>query len=84
MAQQTPSPKKSAPAKKAKAAAPKTATRTKAAKLDGPSLSDAERFRMIAEAAYLKAESRGFEGGNPTEDWLQAEAEVDARYAPRH
>jgi hypothetical protein len=40
---------------------------------------------MIAEAAYFRAEQRGFEGGDPDEDWYQAEREIDqllARYAP--
>jgi uncharacterized protein YfcZ (UPF0381/DUF406 family) len=32
---------------------------------------------MIAEAAYFRAERRGFQGGDPLDDWLQAEAEVD-------
>jgi len=36
-----------------------------------------ERQGMIAVAAYLKAESRGFVGGNPADDWLAAEAEID-------
>ena len=36
-----------------------------------------ERWRMVAEAAYLKAEKRGFTGSNPTDDWLAAEAEID-------
>lgn len=38
-----------------------------------------ERERMIAEAAYFKAERRGFAGGDPLKDWCEAEAEVDAR-----
>ncbi|MBZ5640993.1 MAG: DUF2934 domain-containing protein [Acidobacteriia bacterium] len=37
-----------------------------------------ERHTMIAEAAYLKAESRAFQGGSPEQDWLDAEAEIDA------
>ena len=37
-----------------------------------------ERWRMIANSAYLKAEARGFAPGHETEDWLQAEKEVDA------
>lgn len=37
-----------------------------------------ERWRMIANAAYLKAEARSFAPGHETEDWLQAEKEVDA------
>jgi hypothetical protein len=33
---------------------------------------------MVAEAAYLRAERRGFQPGFETEDWLAAESEVDA------
>ena len=33
--------------------------------------------RMIAEAAYLRAERRGFTGGDPVEDWLSAETEIE-------
>ena len=33
----------------------------------------------IAEAAYYRAQNRGFEPGRETEDWLAAEAEVLAR-----
>jgi hypothetical protein len=40
-----------------------------------------ERFNMIAEAAYFCAERRGFQGGNPVEDWLAAEKEIDAKLA---
>lgn len=36
------------------------------------------RRAMIAEAAYLRAERRGFATGFETEDWLAAESEVDA------
>ena len=36
-----------------------------------------ERRRMIAEAAYLRAEGRGFAGGDPNDDWLAAEWEID-------
>jgi hypothetical protein len=32
---------------------------------------------LVAEAAFLKAESRGFVGGDPVEDWLAAEQEVE-------
>lgn len=38
-----------------------------------------DRHELIAQAAYLRAEKRGFQGGDPVEDWLAAEAEVDAR-----
>ena len=36
------------------------------------------RRALIAEAAYLRAERRGFVPGQETEDWLAAEVEVDA------
>ncbi len=32
---------------------------------------------MIAEAAYCRAQQRGFTAGNEIYDWLAAEAEVD-------
>jgi hypothetical protein len=35
------------------------------------------RQQMIAEAAYYRAKQRGFDGGDPTQDWLQAEREID-------
>src|SRR6185436_15135268 len=37
------------------------------------------RLQMIAEAAYFRAEERGFHGGDPVTDWVDAEAEVDTR-----
>ena len=36
-----------------------------------------ERQHLIAEVAYLKAERRSFVGGDPEQDWKEAEAEVD-------
>ena len=35
---------------------------------------------MIAEAAYFRAERRGFQGGCPMEDWLEAEHEISQLY----
>ncbi|MEI7868621.1 MAG: DUF2934 domain-containing protein [Candidatus Methylumidiphilus sp.] len=35
------------------------------------------RNRMVAEAAYYRAEARGFADGYELEDWLDAEAEID-------
>ncbi len=32
---------------------------------------------MIAEAAYFRAERRGFIVGGEVDDWIQAEAEID-------
>lgn len=37
-----------------------------------------ERYHRIAEMAYFIAEKRGFRGGNPVEDWLEAEATIDS------
>ncbi len=37
-----------------------------------------QRHKMIAEHAYYKAEKRGFHGGDPRQDWYEAEHEVDA------
>ena len=41
-----------------------------------------ERYRMIAEAAYFRAEKRGFTGGDVVNDWIQAEAEIDHLLQP--
>ncbi len=49
-------------------------TRTKAA------LDTERRNAMIAEAAYYRAERRGFESGFELEDWLEAEAEIDGKF----
>lgn len=35
-----------------------------------------ERRRRIAEAAYFRALQRGFNGGDPVDDWLAAEREI--------
>lgn len=37
-----------------------------------------QRYRMICDAAYFRAERRGFVGGSALQDWLEAEAEIDA------
>ena len=39
---------------------------------------DTERGRMIAEAAYYRAQKRGFAPGADLEDWFAAEREIDA------
>ena len=36
-----------------------------------------ERHEMISREAYYLAEQRGFDGGDPVADWLEAEAEID-------
>lgn len=50
----------------------KSRTTTKTEKIDPQ-----QRMGMIAEAAYLRAEQRGFGPGDALEDWLSAEREVD-------
>ena len=45
-------------------------------------ISAEERWRMIAVAAYHKAERRGFSGGHEVDDWLQAEREINAILHP--
>ena len=38
-----------------------------------------DRQEMIALEAYLRAEQRGFEGGDPLDDWLEAESYIDSK-----
>jgi hypothetical protein len=35
------------------------------------------REQLISEAAYYKAEQRGFQPGNEMADWFEAESDVD-------
>jgi aspartate oxidase len=37
----------------------------------------AQREQMIADAAYFRAERRGFHPMNDLADWFEAEAEID-------
>ena len=37
-----------------------------------------DRRQLVAEAAYLRAEQRGFVPGQELDDWLAAEIEIDA------
>ncbi len=39
-----------------------------------------ERHRMTETAAYYRAEKRGFSGGDPVKDWLEAEGEIEASF----
>ena len=51
-----------------------------------PSASDVKpeiRHHKIAQAAFLRAEARGFVPGHELEDWLGAEAEIDGALARR-
>jgi Protein of unknown function (DUF2934) len=69
-----------APSSKATAAANKPAAASKVKKDTANSvttISSEERYKMIAQTAYFRAEARGFSGGDPQEDWVLAEKEVD-------
>jgi hypothetical protein len=72
------------PRPRAKSATPRV--RKPAAKTAAASVAVSEDVRrgMIAKAAYLRAERRGFAPGGEAEDWLAAEAEVDALLKARH
>lgn len=88
-AKPAPKPKpavKPKPVVKAKAApkvAPKTAPKAAAAKPARPrakkpvGVPPEQRRNYVEVAAYHIAERRGFASGNPLEDWVQAEAEID-------
>ena len=39
-------------------------------------LSDEQRYRMVAEAAYYRAESNQFKS-DPLRDWIDAESDID-------
>ena len=72
------SARKKAPAKKP-ASAKKTAAKVSTRKSStSPGVTPEERWHMIAVAAYYRAEKRGFVGGNPADDWMHAEEEIDA------
>ena len=70
------------------AARPRTRTRTAAktapkktvaakAERGSATISREQRQAMVAEAAYFMAERRGFAGGDPEQDWREAEAEIN-------
>jgi len=67
--------KKAASAKSKPAAEKKPRSTTKKAKSNGNG-SD-KRSVLIEQTAYFIAEQRGFEGGDPVQDWLAAERQVD-------
>ena len=43
-----------------------------------------DRQRRISEAAYLRAQRRGFCPGFEEQDWLEAEQEIDATATKQH
>ena len=52
-------------------------------KFHGERVPHRDRLEQIAEAAYLRAERRGFAPGLEIEDWLEAEREIDALISAR-
>ena len=40
-----------------------------------------ERRKMIAEAAFIRSRERDFPGTDPVGDWLEAEREIDRKLA---
>lgn len=73
---------KSEAKKAARASAPKSVAAKKSQA--GPSaieqkmpVTPEQRYQMITESAYFRAEKRGFVGGDPSLDWLEAESEID-------
>lgn len=68
-------------ATKATSSKTKTTTpRTRKAKGDSmTSVTPELRYRMISEAAFYIAESHGFDPSRSMDDWLEAEAMIDAR-----
>ena len=46
-------------------------------KLDQCPLTNDEKQRMIAEAAYFRFANRKFTSGDPVKDWFTAEADIE-------
>lgn len=66
-------------AKKAiKKAAKKKTTRPQGSRKKVAKVSDTARRTMIEKAAYLRAEKRNFQNGDPVADWLFCEKEIEA------
>ncbi len=55
----------------------KTAANDPAGGNPDPLVSADERQRLVAEAAYFRAQARGFSGGDPLDDWLAAERQIN-------
>jgi len=65
------------PVTTAKKAAPVKRRSKAASKVSKPEITPEERHRMIAEAAYYRAERRGFQCRCSERDWLEAAIEID-------
>ena len=55
----------------------KKSTTTSKPQTSSINITSEERWKMIAIAAYHKAEQRGFAPGGEMQDWAEAETEVD-------
>ena len=62
---------------KTKATASTETTRKKSTRAAKTSGNGKERLALIEQTAYFIAEKRGFVGGDPEQDWLLAEKQVD-------
>ena len=60
-------------------AAAKSATPPTSTSVPRTGIDTEQRQRLIADEAYLIAERRGFQGGDPSQDWAEAEKLVDYR-----
>lgn len=70
--------KKPVAAKKAPAKKSDTGTKPAVKKpAKGMKVSDEQRYRMVAEAAYYRAESNQFKS-DPLRDWIEAEKDIAA------
>lgn len=71
--------KKAAPRKSStpKKPAPSRTPRESAQSLRRLDPTPEERYLLIEKEAYYRAEKRGFRGGHPAQDWLEAEAYID-------
>ncbi|MEJ2061097.1 MAG: DUF2934 domain-containing protein [Gammaproteobacteria bacterium] len=56
-------------------------TKSALATLSGQHVSSQQREAMIRDAAYFRAQQRGFTGGSADEDWQEATRQVDAQIA---
>jgi hypothetical protein len=60
-------------------AAARSATHPTSTSVPRAGIDTEQRQRLIADEAYLIAERRGFQGGDPSQDWAEAERLVDYR-----
>jgi hypothetical protein len=62
---------------KAKKSAPVAAAKIEPAQRNAKANIESGQWQeMVATAAYFRAEARGFRGGSPEQDWLEAESEL--------